>query len=315
MTIRLFTPDSDPEPSTGAHGLSVRDVLDWHSKTDRSAGSAHAQAERLRIRAIFRAALGHLSIADARPFHLLQFIDSQEQLKSDWSRRRWAMTLQAPFNAAARLGLVDRNPFAGLQLPTGPRGRDLTRAEFSAALRFAGTPAFRRVLVFLRYSGARPGELRTVRWCDFDSAQGRISLAKHKTAKKTGKPRRIYLPGQLLKLLAWIRRDQEANGFHADGLIFLNSRRGRWTTQSLCKAFRTIREKADLPSDAKLYGNRHAFGTTLILNGADLATVAELLGHASVKTTLEHYVHLADKTEHLKSACEKAIWPKDSRQA
>ena len=36
---------------------------------------------------------------------------------------------------------------------------------------------------------------------------------------------------------------------------------------------------------------RHTFATECIKRGIDVKTVSELLGHASVKTTLERYVH------------------------
>ena len=36
---------------------------------------------------------------------------------------------------------------------------------------------------------------------------------------------------------------------------------------------------------------RHSFATRLIQNGADYKCVSELLGHASINTTLNMYVH------------------------
>jgi site-specific recombinase XerD len=54
-----------------------------------------------------------------------------------------------------------------------------------------------------------------------------------------------------------------------------------------------------------LYGLRHAFGTRSILNGVDLKTLSELMGHTTTRTT-EHYLHLAGQRSHLADAMLRA---------
>lgn len=44
---------------------------------------------------------------------------------------------------------------------------------------------------------------------------------------------------------------------------------------------------------------RHSFATQLLVSGADISSVATLLGHKDVQTTFKNYIHLAD--EHLKN--------------
>jgi site-specific recombinase XerD len=67
----------------------------------------------------------------------------------------------------------------------------------------------------------------------------------------------------------------------------------------------TVRRRANLPDDAKLYGCRHAFGTAAVLAGVDVLTLAELMGHTQLETT-RWYVHLSGKTDHLVDAMERA---------
>ena len=59
-----------------------------------------------------------------------------------------------------------------------------------------------------------------------------------------------------------------------------------------------------------LYLLRHAFGTNAVLNGVDVATVATLMGHASLDMVSRVYVHLADQHQHLNEAVEKATAPR-----
>ena len=62
------------------------------------------------------------------------------------------------------------------------------------------------------------------------------------------------------------------------------------------------------------------WGTKAILNGVDVSTVAEGMGHSSLEMVSTVYVHLADQHSHLQSAMEKAARassmprPSDQRQ-
>jgi integrase len=316
--LRPFRPEL-PEPPVQQPTLfddrilTIRQVRDWYFANLVRNYNATALLERRRIWDKFCAwvpdesiptpALGEWPYNVCRPFHLLEFLNQQSNVASAWSRKRWASTIQTPLNKAAKLGHIGRNPFQGLTFPEGDDGRDLTPAEFAALLRLA-TPYFRRVLVFLRFSGARPGELKNCQWKHVNFEVQAIVQKEHKTAHTTRdkKPRMIRFNQILIKLLIWLKRHQPAGTEH----VFLNAYGAPWTTRALCKNLFGLREKAGLPADAKLYGCRHAFATWAILNGLDVATLAELLGHKHLRTT-ERYVHLAGQREHLNKAAEAAV--------
>jgi site-specific recombinase XerD len=99
----------------------------------------------------------------------------------------------------------------------------------------------------------------------------------------------------VVKLLKSIKKRRE--GEH----VFLTYRLTPWNRFSLGLRVRRAREKAGIPDDAKLYGVRHAFGTRGVVNGCDIKTLAELMGHTTTRMT-EHYLHLAGQREHLASA-------------
>ena len=56
------------------------------------------------------------------------------------------------------------------------------------------------------------------------------------------------------------------------------------------RKFRTILKKCHLPQ-VSFHSLRHSFATICIENGMDYKTLSEILGHSSVKITLDIYVH------------------------
>ncbi|HBI44461.1 MAG TPA: hypothetical protein DDY78_16650 [Planctomycetales bacterium] len=284
-------------------------VIDWFLKNDLKVHSLEARRERVRILGLFRCfrnsdgrLMGDSPTDAVIGADLVEFLNRQMG-HGQWTRRRWCGTIKRPFNEAAKLGLIARSPFQAVTEKRGGRGRDLSWAEFRSLLRVA-SPTMRRVLLFLRWSGARPEELRTLEWPHIDFAARRIVKRLHKTvhAGTEPRPRVIQLNSHLIRLLLWIKRNHP----HGGRWVFVNSFGGQWRTHAICKNIRHYREKAGLPGDVKLYGCRHAFCTEAILNGLDLATVAELAGHRSIVTT-QTYLHLAGKTDHLQSAIERAV--------
>jgi site-specific recombinase XerC len=68
-----------------------------------------------------------------------------------------------------------------------------------------------------------------------------------------------------------------------------------------------LKDKLGLADDVCAYLIRHAFGTNAILNGVDVATVSELMGHASTEITTGVYVHRAEQKSHLQQAVTQAV--------
>jgi integrase len=158
-------------------------------------------------------------------------------------------------------------------------------------------------MLFLKLTGARPSELRELEWSDIHLERCVIVLTRHKTIRtqRRPRPRVIHLVPAIIKLLILIRRRGEG-----DKHVFLTHQGTPWSRNSIQQKIRRLRAKAGIPDDVKLYGLRHGFATRAVLNGLDIKTLAELMGHTTTRVT-EGYVHLAGRQSHLAAAMQQAI--------
>lgn len=85
--------------------------------------------------------------------------------------------------------------------------------------------------------------------------------------------------------------------------LFLNRRGGRLSARSVERILNKYIRIAGLKQGVSVHTLRHSFATHLLDRGADLRSVQELLGHASLSTT-QVYTHLT--AERLKAAYDKS---------
>src|SRR5439155_7558659 len=133
---------------------------------------------------------------------------AQTNWKSAWKRAGVNSAVQRAANWGVENRIIKENPFKGLRLREEKNpGREMKPEEFQGLMRNSD-PYFRRFLVALKMTGARPGELASLRWSEIDWEKGIAVKEAHKTRKKTGRPRVLIFPDSVRNLLAWIHRHQ-----------------------------------------------------------------------------------------------------------
>ncbi len=92
-------------------------------------------------------------------------------------------------------------------------------------------------------------------------------------------------------------------GLDPQGPLFIGKRGGRLNARNIQLLMQKLRSALGLPDTATPHALRHSFATHLLGGGADLRTIQELLGHASLSTT---QVYTGVDREHLLAQYDKA---------
>ena len=205
-----------------------------------------------------------------------------------------------------REGVIESNPAAVVSSPKLPKPLPhvLSQEDVEKLLKCAGasTPAgaLDAALVELLYaSGARIGEVASLDVDRIDFSDKSVRLFG-----KGSKERIVPLyPAALHALDAYLAHARPvllAN--HKGGLtaeeaadaqraLFINARGARMSERSLRSRFEKLLARAGLAGMATPHTMRHTFATEVLDGGADLRSVQEMLGHASLSTT-QIYTHL-----------------------
>src|SRR5205807_1815731 len=132
---------------------------------------------------------------------------------------------------------------------------------------------------------------RKLTWKNWDERNGVLVLHRHKTSRRTGKPRIIPLPACVSKLLGYLKRRQ---GGGPDDPVFLNTWGRPWTDDHLAGYMADVRERAGLKPDAQgerltAYHHRHAYLTEAAsFHGIEGVMLQRLAGHTSLEMTTKY---------------------------
>ena len=232
----------------------------------------------------------------------LQWLDQEGGKPASLARKLAA--IRSFYRYLMRRRLVSRNPVDGMRTPKQPKllPRVLTKDDADALMNFpagqtVGALRDRALLETLYSTGARVAEVVALDIDDVRESEGLVRL------QGKGSKERIVPIGEVaLDAIRRYRQSLPPRFIRASQGVFCNRRGGRLTSRSVARI--VTKYSSRLAGGAvSPHALRHSFATHLLDEGADLRSIQEMLGHASLSTT-QRYTHVA--TDQLLAVYDRA---------
>ena len=278
-------------------------------------------------------ALGHYKLTELRPEHFRKLYAELRQTISSATGKSLSentiesvhATLCSILSDAVEGGFLTHNPawrtyrYAGKK--TEKKIADEETAQKIIAALEDESIKYETYFKLIIATGMRRSECCALQWQDIDWEQRSIHICRSavkitgdeifvKEPKTRSGDRYVYFSAQMENLLREYRRACQYittiyDERELDTNDFLFRRQGTrlpMTPTTFTWRFKCILKKNGLPQELNVHSLRHTAASLMIAGGADVATVAGILGHSQPSTTLDIYTHAFDKNKQTASA-------------
>ncbi len=188
---------------------------------------------------------------------------------------RWYSELLGIPNPAVHCKLLKASP---------SDARHLTKSEYEAIIAASESP-LRERLIFLGNTGLRATEFGELTWSCVNARMDSLTITG-----KGRKRRTVPLNSACREILETILAGSSKKANPSDA-IFISKSGTKINRVVLYQACVRLAEKARVRTFGP-HSFRHFFGSELLLAGVDIAIVAKLMGHSSIKLTESTYIHI-----------------------
>lgn len=264
-------------------------------------------------------AIGEIPLRELESYHIQRMLERAGGSCSKFIKIY--NIIHGALEKAVDLGMIAKNPCKGVAFPKDDKKdmRVFSLEEQKAFIQALEGEYYRPLFLAYLYTGMRLGEGLPLLWSDIDLEMQTIRINKkaiirhdfsthtakaevQNTCKTKSSKRTIAITPGLVKILtehkAKLMEKAAALGveWSEDSLAFPNTRGNMPYCRNVQSSFEKIVARAGLEK-ATMHCLRHTYATRCFENDMELKIISKQLGHASVKTTADIYVHcLKDKT-------------------
>ena len=215
--------------------------------------------------------------------------------------------LKKMFSWAVDMGKMQDNPakvvkrFKEPNKPFYVVSPEEQKALLNAAAQATKALHLKPIIAVALGTGMRLGEILNLEWSHVDFATRTITVARSKSGKSRSLPMEW---GGVVDALKGVQLRSGSSKYVFPG------KNGK-PMGSIKTGYIKARKKAGISSKCRFHDLRHTFGSRCAQLGMDVMTIKELMGHASVTTTMR-YMHVGE--DHKRRALREAAakWQENS---
>lgn len=263
--------------------------------------------------------LGHIPMCEVELQQLLDFFEFVYGTYSLSTSKKIYEAVNACFKFAQYIGDVSKNPMLPIKKPKKNNfspskeksiltPEEIKRLKFTISVRTYKSSLLEPYIgwgyYFLLNTGLRPCELLGLKWSDIkgdyiyiqrsvvsyhDEKNDNYVVLLQETLKTSSSRRKIYLNNNAKYALKQIASKTNPKGKfimqHEGKIVKPDMLRRNW--------YALLKEAEVTPRE--LYCLRHTFASLLFRENCDIKSVSHIMGHSSVRTTYDTYIHLFEK--------------------
>lgn len=253
--------------------------------------SRRCTASRLRAAASIFKGMSVESWAEIRYQHIRAFLNIMgERQLSKRTIRAYLSAVRGIVKEHYLMGHIPQIEYERIVSVRPPRrngstssGRHISDDEFAALLSHARRPRDRAILLLMRQTGLRRGEVANLKWSSYNAAEGLFRVKG-----KGGMWRTVYVSGKARQSIDTLSAPNDRSGHVFKCVTRQESPLSNGMTgANIRRIMEDIRTRAGVPYFST-HSFRHTMIGTLLDKGVDLVTVQQIAGHSSPTTTSKY---------------------------